>query len=54
MRENGTANGTGSRAPRLLEEVRHRIRLKHYSLSAEYSYVDWIKRFIPLHRKGSH
>lgn len=51
MRENGTANGTGSRSPRLLEQVRHRIRLKHYSLSTEQSYVDWIKRFILFHGK---
>lgn len=33
-------------APRLLEQVRARIRYKHYSIRTEQAYVDWIKRFI--------
>lgn len=33
-------------APRLLEQVRGRIRFKHYSIRTEQAYVDWIKRFI--------
>ena len=33
-------------APRLLEQVRARIRFKHYSIRTEQAYVDWIKRFI--------
>jgi len=33
-------------APRLLDQVRGKIRLKHYSLRTEQAYVDWIKRFI--------
>lgn len=33
-------------SPRLLEQVRGRIRFKHYSLRTEQAYVDWIKRFI--------
>lgn len=33
-------------APRLLDKVRSKIRLKHYSLRTEQTYVDWIKRFI--------
>ena len=33
-------------APRLLEQVRARIRFKHYSIRTEHTYVDWIKRFI--------
>jgi len=32
--------------PRLLEQVRQRIRVKHYSLRTERSYVAWIRRFI--------
>jgi integron integrase len=32
--------------PRLLDQVRGKIRLKHYSLRTEQTYVDWIKRFI--------
>ena len=33
-------------APRLLDQVRARIRFKHYSIRTEQAYVDWIKRFI--------
>ena len=36
---------TGS-APRLLDQVRARIRFKHYSIRTEQAYLDWIKRFI--------
>lgn len=32
--------------PKLLEEVRDRIRLKHYSIRTEQSYIGWIRRFI--------
>ena len=32
--------------PRLLEQVRGRIRFKHYSIRTEQAYLDWIKRFI--------
>ena len=28
---------------RLLDQVRGKIRLKHYSLRTEQAYVDWIK-----------
>jgi integron integrase len=33
-------------APRLLDQVRHAIRLRHYSYSTEKAYAHWIKRFI--------
>ena len=29
---------------RLLDQVREKIRLKHYSLKTERSYIGWIKR----------
>jgi len=32
--------------PRLLDQVRARIRVKHYSIRTEDTYVDWIKRFV--------
>ena len=32
--------------PKLLDQVRDQLRLKHYSLRMEESYVHWIKRFI--------
>lgn len=35
--------------PRLLQQVREKIRYKHYSIRTESSYVDWIKRFIFFH-----
>ncbi|CAG0967664.1 Tyrosine recombinase XerD [Burkholderiales bacterium] len=35
-----------SSPPKLLDQVRGKIRVKHYSLRTEQAYVDWIKRFI--------
>jgi integron integrase len=32
--------------PRLLDEVRSRLRLKHYSLRTEKAYLYWIRRYI--------
>ena len=40
---------TGS--PRLLEQVRDRLRVKHYSLRTEQVYVQWIRRYIVFHDK---
>jgi integron integrase len=37
--------------PRLLDRVRAKIRLKHYSIRTEQAYVDWIRRFIGFHGK---
>jgi integron integrase len=37
--------------PKLLEQVRARLRLKHYSLRTEAAYLGWIRRFILFHRK---
>ena len=31
---------------RLLDQVRARIRVLHYSIRTEQAYVDWIKRYI--------
>lgn len=36
----------GARAPRLLDDVRGRLRFKRYSLRTEQTYVGWIRRFI--------
>ena len=41
----------GPKAPKLLDQVRFRLRTLHYSLSTETSYVDWIRRFILFHDK---
>jgi len=32
--------------PKLLDQVRAKIRLKHYSIRTEQAYADWIKRYI--------
>jgi len=37
--------------PKLLDQVRDRLRLKHYSLRTEQAYVGWIKRYIIFHGK---
>lgn len=35
--------------PRLLDQVRDQIRLKHYSIRTERVYCEWLKRFIRFH-----
>jgi len=35
--------------PKLLDQVRERLRVKHYSLRTEDAYLHWIKRFILFH-----
>ena len=40
-----------SHPARLLDQVRNRIRLKHYSIRTEQAYVDWIRRYIHFHGK---
>ena len=37
--------------PKLLEQLRNRVRFKHYSLATERQYVHWVKRFILFHNK---
>lgn len=37
--------------PRLLDEVRMVMRLRHMSIRTEEAYVQWIKRFILFHQK---
>lgn len=36
---------------KLLDQVRYKIRLKHYSWRTEQAYINWIKRFIFFHNK---
>src|SRR5437588_13102900 len=38
-------------APRLLDQVRARIRVLHYSIRTETAYIDWIKRYIKFFDK---
>src|SRR6266446_2676057 len=37
--------------PRLLDRVRDKIRVKHYSIRTEHAYVDWVRRFVRFHGK---
>jgi len=37
--------------PKLLDQVRDKIRVKHYSIRTETQYLQWIKRFIFFHGK---
>ncbi len=34
----------------LLDRTRHTIRLKHYSLKTEKSYLPWIVRYLAFHQ----
>ncbi|WP_420467811.1 phage integrase N-terminal SAM-like domain-containing protein [Panacagrimonas sp.] len=44
-------NGADIKAPRLLDQVRDRLRTRHYRLRAERTYVDGIRRLILLRDK---
>jgi len=44
------AAGPDKAQPKLLDQVRSLMRLQHYSIHTERSYVDWIKRFVQFHR----
>ncbi|HAN56314.1 MAG TPA: hypothetical protein DCQ77_09075 [Betaproteobacteria bacterium] len=37
--------------PKLLDQVRDKLQVKHYSIRTESVYADWIKRFILFHGK---
>ena len=43
-------SGAGT-PPKLLDQVRDRLRVKHYSIRTERAYVGWIKRYIIFHGK---
>ena len=48
----GTENTpVDSSPPKLLDLVRDKIRVKHYSIRTETQYLQWIKRFILFHGK---
>jgi len=37
--------------PKLLEQYRERLRVKHYSLRTEDAYLHWARRFIYFYGK---
>ena len=46
-----TSNTPPAKSPKLLDLVRNRIRVKHYSIRTEKQYVQWVRRFILFHGK---
>ena len=42
---------SSQKPPRLLDQVRHTLRKKHYSLKTEKSYIYYIRQFILFHDK---
>ena len=48
------SNEATGAAPKLLDQVRGKIRLKHYSLRTEQPYTVGIRRFIPRFDKTRH
>ena len=38
-----------AQSPMLLDQVRNVMRVHHYSIHTERSYLDWIKRYIKFH-----
>lgn len=43
--------GNSPSEPKLLDQVRDQIRLRHYSIRTEAQYVHWVKRYILFHHK---
>ena len=37
--------------PKLLDQLRSEIRVRHYSIRTEHAYVDWLRRYILFHGK---
>jgi hypothetical protein len=46
-------DATRSQPRKLLDEVRNVLRLHHYSIHTERSYVEWIIRFVRVHGRRS-
>ena len=46
MINTATQNQATNQPPKLLDQIVAKMRVKHYSLRTEKSYIDWIKRYI--------
>jgi len=46
-------SSTSNRAqkPKLLDQVRNAVRMRHYSIRTEDAYIQWIRRYILFHNK---
>jgi integron integrase len=40
-----------TKAPKLIDQMRQAMRIKHYSLRTEKSYINWVRRYIYFHNK---
>ena len=48
--QNQTQKVSATGEPRLLDRIRNKCRLLHYSIRTESAYVDWVTRFLRFHR----
>ena len=48
--QNQTQKVSATSEPRLLDRIRNKCRLLHYSIRTESAYVDWVTRFLRFHR----
>src|SRR5512134_2785773 len=51
MSPESTRSRSPASEPRLLDQLRGRLRVKHYSIRTEQAYADWVRRFILFHGK---
>src|SRR3954454_11090528 len=49
MSQNRTTNNANH--PKLLDQIRGRLRAKHYSIRTDEAYVDWVRRYDLFHNK---
>ena len=49
--KNLTSNLPVLRAPRVLDQLRERVRYMHYSIRTEAAYVYWVRAFIRFHER---
>ena len=47
----GTSDESAPSPPRLLDRLRHAIRVRHFAIRTEQTYVDWARRFVLFHGK---
>lgn len=49
MSDNPSKESVSGKPQKLLDQVRSKLRLKHYSIRTEQAYTGWIRRFIIFH-----
>lgn len=42
-------SSTSASSPRVLDQIREVVRIKHYSIRTEQAYIQWIRRYILFH-----